>query len=55
MEIGFLKEATASKINILIKLKFQDMITFQCENTILSLTSISTNYVNIADQVISYF
>ena len=56
MALGFLKEATASKINIFDKIKISGYDNIpMCENTIPSLTSISTNYVNIADQVISYF
>jgi DNA-binding LacI/PurR family transcriptional regulator len=51
-----LKEAAASGVNIFqnIKLAGYDDIPM-CKNTIPSLTSISTNYINIADQVISYF
>lgn len=56
MALGFLKEAAAGKINNFdnIKLSGYDNIPM-CENTIPSLTSIETNYMNIADQVISYF
>ena len=56
MALGFLKEATACKNNIFNKIKLSGYDNIpMCENTIPSLTSISTNYMNIADQVISYF
>ncbi len=56
MALGFLREATASGVTIFqnIKLSGYDDIPM-CKNTIPSLTSISTNYKNIANQVISYF
>ena len=56
MALGFLREATASGMDILnnIKLAGYDDIPM-CKNTIPSLTSISTNYKDIADQVILYF
>jgi|TARA_B110000263_G_scaffold205189_1_gene185672 LacI family transcriptional regulator len=56
MALGFLREATASGIDILknIKLAGYDDIPM-CKNTIPPLTSIKTNYRNIADQVILYF
>ena len=56
MALGFLREATASGMDILknIKLAGYDDIPM-CKNTIPSLTSINTNYRDIADQVILYF
>ena len=56
MALGFLREATTNKVNIFDKIKISGYDNIpMCENTIPSLTSISTNYMNIADQVISYF
>ena len=56
MALGFLREATACRMNIPkdLKLSGYDDIPM-CKNTIPSLTSITTNYRDIARQVISYF
>ena len=56
MALGFLREAIASGMDIPkhIKLAGYDDIPM-CKNTIPSLTSITTNYRDIADQVILYF
>ena len=56
MAIGFLREATASEGDIFKKIKLSGYDDIpMCKITIPSLTSISTNYMSIADQVISYF
>ncbi len=56
MALGFLREATACRMNIPkdLKLSGYDDIPM-CKNTIPSLTSITTNYRDIARQVILYF
>ena len=56
MALGFLREATACRMNIPkdLKLSGYDDIPM-CKNTIPSLTSITTNYRDIARKVISYF
>ncbi len=56
MALGFLREATACRMNIPkdLKLSGYDDIPM-CKNTIPSLTSITTNYGDIARQVILYF
>ena len=56
MALGFLREATACRMNIPkdLKLSGYDDIPM-CKNTIPPLTSITTNYRDIADQVILYF
>ena len=56
MALGFLREATASGMDIPkdLKLAGYDDIPM-CKNSIPSLTSISTNYGDIARKVILYF
>ena len=56
MALGFLREAIASGMDILkhTKLAGYDDIPM-CKNSIPSLTSISTNYGDIARKVILYF
>ncbi len=55
MALGFLREATANRMDIPkdLKLAGYDDIPM-CKNTIPSLTSITTNYRDIARQVILY-